>query len=72
MAWSQLENVLSSRACQSFLAGGITVCSTPLESLTMQFAEKLLGLWEQRICSVYENYLQTLGFRTGNTVEMAL
>lgn len=52
--------------CQSFLAGSISVCSTPHGKPQVGFTEKLVGFWEHRSCSVYEIYLQILEFQTGN------
>lgn len=72
MAWSQLENVLSSRVLPIIPGRSHHRLLHSSGKPHTQFAEKLLGLWDQRNCSIYENYLQILGVRTGNTVEMAL
>lgn len=72
MARSQLEDVLSSRVLPIVPGRRHHRLLDSSGKPHTQFAEEMLGLWERRNCSVYENYLQSLGVRTGNTVEMAL
>lgn len=58
MAWSQLENLVSSWVLPIIPGRRHHHLLNSHGKPQTQFTEKLLGLWEQRNCSIYVNYLQ--------------